>query len=428
MASLSAYNNISMANKQATTSGRWRDDTSISSLYFLSSFSQLSKPIAVGKYGGRKDVTLDATGFYYLTSYPNNRQYFIDPEGHPFISLGHNSVNPADLNVPSRKEAFKPYNDLWIEATINDIQSGNFNTLGSFTDYEYFVEAQKNIPYMPELSLMISYRYYRRANLYPYNDDNSKGKPQAFYPWDPEFPGWLDSHIQNSPICSMRLSADPYLIGYFVENELPMSSSFLSVCLNFPANDPTYQAAQTFVDGLGRIPTQDDSNRFCGQAFLKFYEIVVEAIKKYDPNHLILGSKQQYSSNQYVLSASCQYTDVYSINYYSKWSPSQSHSDNIRTFSNGKPIIFSEYFASTTDVDINNELMSVGYIVKSETDRTPFNYGFILPSLDYKNIIGFHWFSFPDIYIANNHISFHQLSGFNNINQKIYNLIDIADS
>ena len=46
------------------------------------------------KYGGYLDITMNGTG-YFRTEKMDNRWWFVDPEGHPFLSLGVDCIGPG---------------------------------------------------------------------------------------------------------------------------------------------------------------------------------------------------------------------------------------------------------------------------------------------------------------------------------------------
>jgi hypothetical protein len=81
---------------------------------------------------------------------------------------------------------------------------------------------------------------------------------------------------------------DPYLVGFYVGNEVPWPGREAElVDMILAASDtPMQRAAKSFL-ASGDTPAR--RKEFVLQSFQKYLDIVNAAVKKYDPNHLNLG-------------------------------------------------------------------------------------------------------------------------------------------
>src|SRR5690606_24704584 len=73
--------------------------------------------------------------------------------------------------------------------------------------------------------------------------------------------------------------------------------------------------------------TQNDREAFLGFLTGIYYKTVNGAIKKYDPNHLYLGSRLHWLAKHIrpIFEAADPYVDIVSINYYGHWDVQPSH-------------------------------------------------------------------------------------------------------
>jgi hypothetical protein len=65
-------------------------------------FGPTPKDVALDRFGGRRDKSYAASGFYY-TRKIRDRWWLIDPDGHPFLNAGVVSVAPAQSPASSRR-------------------------------------------------------------------------------------------------------------------------------------------------------------------------------------------------------------------------------------------------------------------------------------------------------------------------------------
>jgi len=177
----------------------------------------------------------------------------------------------------------------------------------------------------------------------------------------------------------------------------------------------------------------------------KYYSVVSKAIKKYDPNHLYLGSRlHSYELKvEPFFRAVGKYVDVIAINYYRVWTPVAKDMENWTTWS-GKPFIVTEWYTKGEDSKMTN-YSGAGWLVHTQNDRGLFYQNFSLALLESGNCVGFHWFKYQDNDPDNKNVDPSNtdankgivnttydvyeplLSKMKEINTQVYSLIDFFD-
>jgi hypothetical protein len=131
---------------------------------------------------------------------------------------------------------------------------------------------------------------------------------------------------------------DPYLLGYFVGNEPPWPERE-SELVDLILDGPTSATQQTLQDFLAEGDTPERREEFIRDAFIKYLQIVNEACRKHDPNHLNLGMRFGGQPPDYLLKMG-ELFDVCSLNPY-EYSPLE-HLDRAYEL-NQRPVIFGEF-------------------------------------------------------------------------------------
>ncbi|MFA0742841.1 MAG: hypothetical protein DFNUSKGM_002973, partial [Candidatus Fervidibacter sacchari] len=108
------------------------------------------------RYGGWLAMKRKATGFF-RTEQVNGVWWFVDPDGHLFISKGVNHVSFGGDHCPAL--GYSPYNrnvqakygseEKWAEATANRLKEWGFNTIGAWSSRSLF----KLMPYTVILNM-----------------------------------------------------------------------------------------------------------------------------------------------------------------------------------------------------------------------------------------------------------------------------------
>ena len=357
-----------------------------------------ANPVPLSKYGGRKDKQFTATGFFYARKI-DGRWWTIDPEGYAFINIGMVNVSPGGSDN-QRNNLIKEFGSVqnWADKTHELLQLNGFNALGAWSDVEIARKAKlqstKPLVYTIIKGFMSDYGKQRGGT---YQEPGHMAYPdRTIFVFDRGFESFCDTYAS-------QLAAnknDPNLFGYFSDNELPFERLSLDRYLGKKdTTDDGYRAAHKWLAEKNIFPgaiTDSVRNEFLAYMADRYYSIVSKAIRKYDPNHLYLGSRL-HSYELKVASffkAAGKYTDVMAINYYRVWTPVAEDMKNWEAWS-GKPFLITEWYTKGEDSGMPN-YSGAGWIVKTQNDRGLFYQNFALALLESGNCAGFQWFKYQD--------------------------------
>jgi hypothetical protein len=351
---------------------------------------------ALTRYGGLAASPLPATGFFYATNL-NGRWWLVDPAGGRFLNQAVVSVTPQ--RSPASQPAFEKFFGSvtnWAVQTTALLRDLDFNGLGAWSETEALEAVPSPLPYTRIWNFMATYGRQRGGT---YSQPGHTGFPNdCIFVFDPEFVVFCDNYAK-------QLSAgkdDPNLLGHFSDNELPFKLGLLAKYLALPANDPGAQAAWQWLRArhgataaVAAITEQDDRD-FLELVVARYYRIVSTAIKKYDPNHLFLGSRfhGKALAESEIFRAAGPYADVVSVNYYNAWTPDQTRLARWASEAH-KPILVTEFYVKGEDSGMGNT-GGAGWLVKTQRERGAFYENFTLGLLQSKVCVGWQWFKYID--------------------------------
>ncbi len=433
------------------------------------------KKSGLDRFGGvTGGVSFEATGFF-RTQKQDGRWYLVTPEGHPFYSLGVNAVTPDNertytegrewmfSSLPKAQDPAAAYygqqddrsgngsaqgvgynhgrwfdfyaSNLqrtygkpdapaafdaarWQAHTLDRLQSWGFNTIGNWSDAG--LEGAERVPYTLPLSIVGDY-----ASISTGMDWWGR-MPD---PFDPRFAMATERAVA---IAARDHREDPWLIGYYADNELawagpgatpetryalalgtlklttdiPAKRAFLKQLrdkyrnqeglskawgIELPAwelmEDPGFQ---------GPLPNNEhpqieaDYQHFQETFADTYFKTVSDALKWHAPNQLLLGGRFAVSTPEAV-KACAQYCDVLSFNFYT---PTPQDGYDFKALAAlDKPVLVSEFHFGSRD----RGLFWPGVMeVAHEEDRGPAYDKFLDAALKEPSIVGVHWFQYLD--------------------------------
>ncbi len=434
----------SIVNSKEKTYGPWREYPT-RTMQTLIGFKP--SKVATDKFGGRKDKPFKGTGFYGAVK-DNGRWWVIDPDGNAFINVGVVNVSPAasDREKQAMQEKYGGASQ-WAEDTQDLLTKNGFNALGAWSNVELFrntsLQSRKPVAYTIIKNFMSDYGKQRGGT---YQESGHMGYPdRTIFVFDPEFEAFCDNYAKQLAINK----DDKNLFGYFSDNELPFEKQSLDRYLaKKDTTDPGCVAAKQWMKAhhFSQAAINDSvRNEFLGLMGEKYFSVVSRAIKKYDPNHLYLGSRlHSYELKvEPFFRAIGKYIDVIAINYYRFWTPVAQDMKNWESWS-GKPFIVTEWYTKGEDSKMTN-YSGAGWLVHTQNDRGLFYQNFTLALLESKVCVGFHWFKYQDNDPENKNVDPSNtdankgivntvydvygplLSKMKEINTNIYSLIDFFD-
>jgi len=366
----------------------------------LEGFQPNSKNIPRDKYGGRADAKTRATGFFYPKKIAG-RWWLVDPEGNLFIHVGVCSVRSGDSEF-SRKATIEKFGtpEKWAEFATNLLAEYGFNGTGGWSDTDLLRTAPHRQPYTISWKFMGAFGSSRKLT---WQEPGHLGYPNKCIPvFHPDFEKFCNEYAKQLAVTN----DDPWLIGHFSDNELPIVSDMLDRSLQLDANNPDlmygYQAARKWLDkrksksATVQDITEADRQAFLGYTIGKYYQVTTDAIRRYDPNHLCLGSRLhgRALSLPDIFKAAGKYLDVIAVNYYGAWEP---NAEKIAMWADqsGRPFMITEFYAKGHDSGLPNNT-GAGWLVRTQKDRARFYQNFTLGLLESGFCVGWHWFKYRD--------------------------------
>jgi hypothetical protein len=364
----------------------------------LPDFTPGAKPVAFSKFGGWLDRKTEATGFFYVREI-DGRWWLVDPEGYLFIHVGVCAVRPGktEANRTALKEKFGT-KEKWAEATVDLLREYGFNGTGSWSDTELL----RRVPHPPVYTAIWNFmsRFGSKKRMTRQLPGHAGYPKDSFPVFHPEFEQFCDERARELA----AVKDDPYLLGHFSDNEMPLPDlkKYLSLDPNIPDLEHGYMAAKEWlakrkgseadIDDI----TDEDQEAWVEYVYSRYFEITTGAIRKCDPNHLCLGPRFHGRDRRSpgAWKAAGKYLDVIAINYYGVWTPDQETIGNWLEWS-GKPFMVTEYYTKGMDSGYPNTT-GAGWIVETQDDRGLFYQNYVLALLESKSCVGWHWFKYMD--------------------------------
>jgi hypothetical protein len=347
-------------------------------------------------YGGLSLLKTNATGFFH-TAKRDGRWWLVDPAGDLALYKGVASVNR--LQTAGARAAFQSKfgsETNWAARTTALLRDHGFMGAGAWSDIETLRATAHPLVYTRILNFMAAYGRKRGGT---YMQPGHTGYPEdCIFVFDPAFETFCDQYAQSLA----ENKNDPWLLGYFSDNELPFRPASLPHYLALPEKDAGREAAVAWLRARHgdqanppAVSTQDQKE-FLEFVVERYFRITSRAIKKYDPNHLFLGSRFYGSdlSQPEVFRAAGRQVDVVSVNWYHAWTPDAARLAMWERES-GKPILITEWYAKGMDSGMANR-GGAGWVVKTQRDRGQFYQNFTLALLESKVCVGWDWFKYMD--------------------------------
>jgi hypothetical protein len=353
-----------------------------------------NKEVSVGKYQGATDLgKQEATGFF-RTAKVDGVWTFIDPEGHPFLSMG---VTSIDIKGKRLKEFYQEKfsnSEEWtkqVDAMMSDL---GFNTYANWCDMEALKTYPR--PYTERVTLIAGYARERGSAKMGYGQ--YKFENDAMPVFDPGFAVYVDAQLRE---LANKRADDPMMIGAFSDNELPFGfvDGIIRNYLKAGPDDAGYKRAKQWLEEKGITEaeiTAEHDEEFMALVMETYFSTVGKAFKTHLPNHLYLGTRfhGRAFQNDELFKIAGKYVDVVSINYYHRWTPDQAELNKWGTLAN-KPLMVTEFYAKAVDSGLDNN-EGAGFLVETQKDRGRFYENYTLGLLRNPNVVGWHHFRYAD--------------------------------
>jgi hypothetical protein len=347
-------------------------------------------------YGGFTKLRATATG-YFRVERIEERWWFVDPDGHLFLSTGVNGVGPASgtrvegredlfaalppaqLGAAPRSASFYTWNlqrrhgddwrAKWAEAAARRLMAWGFNSIHYWGPRGGQAGAEEpRVPYAQMLRWQLGPTIMGMPDVY--GADFASRVDQAAA-------AQLDSRAR-----------DPWMLGYFIGNEPPWpgrEAQFVDLLLAAPPSG-MQERAKTHLAG-GDTPERRKS--FVLEAFRRYLEVINTAVRKHAPNHLNLGIRFGGDPQREVLDAACGF-DVFSVNIYA-YAPPRATLDRVYGLTQ-KPMLVGEFHIGVPERGLAPGLVQAA---NQEERGVAYRY-YVEQAMAHPAMIGAHWFQWVD--------------------------------
>lgn len=332
-------------------------------------------------YGGWTQLKGEKTGYFH-TQQIEGRWWLVSPEGNVFFSKGVDNVGyaPESDNSPQAPADLA----AWAKTASRELKEWNFNTAGAWSSSQLY---GTGIVYAPIVGMASAVQ----------RDVWLKGGVVDFF--SPEFRDAADRVADR--VCTPH-AKDPWLLGYFTDNELRWGKdwrsgeSLLEGYLKMAETSAGFQKATEFVKSRGHAgtsPSDEDANAFLGLVAAEYGRVTREAIRKHDPNHLVLGCRFAGYPGDDVIQGVGPYFDAVSFHSYNATAPIERLQQITRI--TGKPTMITEFSFKAMDSGLPNT-KGAAKPVATQQDRANGFAAYVEALAALPACVGFHWFEYRD--------------------------------
>ena len=271
-----------------------------------------------------------ATGFFHVEKTADGRWWAIDPIGRGFVPMGVDLVRSNGFK--SRTTGRSAYNEsilrksgsleAWRTNTVSRLKSWGFNTLGARSDRKL---ERRGFAHVISLSIGLSMcgdDSDESLWICPYENHPSRAFPNVF---DEAFAVRCDEIAAKA--CAPNRD-DQWLFGYFTDNELAWwgrgakgsCDGLFDAVMAKPESHSAKKALRAFLAerGVADDPSAEVKLDFLRLAADRYFKTVCAAIRRHDPNHLVLGARfaGPDGAHDAVWECAGKYCDIVSFNFY----------------------------------------------------------------------------------------------------------------
>ena len=350
------------------------------------------------RFGGFAHARTSGTGFFRVEQV-DGKWWFVDPEGHLFLSVGSNVMRPEMWTRTAGREAFfgelppggllaerrlgddvgasfytwnlarrfgSDWRPRWVDFSLRRMEHWGFNTIANWSDPSLWRAARQ--PYVLQFSWDFKLTYLGLPDIY------SEEVAQA-----------LDNAARRQ--CG-PLRDDPWLLGYFLANEPPFPQRAQQTA-ELILSGPDTATRQALRQWLNEGDTPQRRARFIDDAFDRYVQMASAAVRRHAPHHLNLGMRSGGRPTEAELRVSRAF-DVYSVNIYDyQLSPERM---NEITELTGKPVIIGEFHFGVPGRGLSAGLVQV----KDQHERGVAYRYYVEQAFAMPGVIGTHWFQWVD--------------------------------
>ena len=241
-----------------------------------------------------------ADGFFTLGR-RGNRWILLTPDRQPFFSTGLNHIDSSSLRYPENLARWEQHYDndtlKWIrESVAPNLRSWGFNSVGWVQEISVRQHAHTRAFTLEEYRALEMPFCHLLPFIETHQWNQSDRNPDLF---SPAFEDWCD-YVARAH-CG-RLRNESQLIGYFYSDCPTWVHTQSSTHWRGPMFDP-----ERLQSDVGRQELSAMARRY--------YQVTHDAIRRYDPHHLILGDRYEANARLplEIINAAIPFVDVLSF-------------------------------------------------------------------------------------------------------------------
>jgi len=351
---------------------------------------------------GYSAIRAPATGFFHVEKI-SGTWWTIDPAGNAFFIIGTDHANYGGHWC--EKLGYSPYNrncvrryggeEKWADAALERLKAWGFNALGANASPSI---RRRGLPHPEFLGLGTGFTGHDCITA----KTTWTGFPNVFSPkWQP----YCEKQAQR--LCAPHKD-DPWVLGYFIDNELEWQSwtgsGLFGDTFKKPADHTAKralvallkqrhatpagfnQAWGTNIASFDELPAltaapeaktaaaKADEREYTRLVAEKYFSITSAAIRRHDPNHMVLGCRFAGYAPE-ILDVAGKYCDIFSINCYrtvdlERGVMADNFAEDLRRWheQSGRPMMITEWSFPALDAGLPCN-HGAGQRVPSQADR-----------------------------------------------------------
>ncbi len=375
--------------------GKAREQASLRSEWAAESAALAPGHYGWSRHGGYRGRQVRGTGFFRVEEV-DGRWWFVDPDGHLFFSTSSTGIRGegGESRLQGREDFFKALpprgaggragpgfygwnlerrygpetTDGWMNLAVRRLDAWGFNTIGNWSDPRLWDRGRKAY----------------QVNLGGWGmREGYLGMPDVY---GEEFVRTADREAATQ--CAPRRD-DPWLLGYFIANEPPWpgrESLVVDLILQGRPTETQREARAFLADG----DTPERRKEFLYRAFERFLAVTMAAIRRHDPNHLILGLRFGGGALPAEMLRACRVFDVYSLNVYAPQVDPRRLEEIHRV--TGRPILIGEFHFGVPGRGLAAGLVQV----RDQAERGLAYRHYVEQAAAFPALVGTSWFQWVD--------------------------------
>ena len=357
------------------------------------------------------------SGFHKVAADAAGRWWAFDGAGRKKVVTGVDHVKYSGFHsdalgyAPYGRNNDSKYPDrkAWEHSSLSRIKDWGFTALGTGCDASLY--GREGLLYNVPLSFGHHLCRQKDPDLWiiPENRSPCSYIPNMFHP------GFADyANARAKERCAPRRN-DLNLFGYFLDNELvwwgadrsrPLATGLYDTVAKLPPSHSARKALEAFKAKHG-----EDKTGFLAHAAETYFSVLCAAVRRHDPNHLILGVRFAgfNGAHPVVIEACGRHCDVVSVNSYPRadldrnvveaWSGGRYQRmdkllNDLHALSK-KPILVTEWSFMALDSGCPCTY-ATGQRFYTQSERTAAAELFVRTVLSSKGVIGYNFFAWMD--------------------------------